>query len=63
MTYLKSPLALYAALRAASVPHALAESAAYALSEDILTLAEELKQHMLPTTDGSRIPRQGATDR
>lgn len=38
--FLKSPLALYIALRAADVPPALAQAAADALAADFLALAE-----------------------
>ena len=41
---LKSPLALYIALRAADVPHAPAQAAADALAADFLALAEDCRR-------------------
>ena len=42
--FLKSPLALYIALRAANVPHAPAQAAADALAADFLALAEDCRR-------------------
>lgn len=44
MYLLKSPLALYIALRAANVPHAPAQAAADALTADFRTLAEDRRR-------------------
>ena len=42
--FLKSPLALYIALRAANVPHVLAQAAADALAADFMALAEDCRR-------------------
>ena len=42
--FLKSPLALYIALRAANVPHAPAQAAADALAADFLAFAEDCRR-------------------